>query len=385
MELNQTIALFTPSLAGGGAERVMLSLARGFVDRGYSVDMVLSTPAGQYFDQVDRRVRIVHLGAKRVLSSLPGLIKYIRRNKPHAILATQAHANVVALIARSLSGVPTRIIVRDSNSVAGAAGHVSNTISARIANALARHLYVKADGVVAVCQDMKDEIRQRTTVPLDKITVIYNPVDMDTISRKVREPSGNCWLDAPTRKVILSVGRLEEQKDFASLIRAVSIVRQKVDVCLVILGDGRLRRGLIELAESLGLQDFVDLPGFVDNPYSFIARADVFVLSSLFEGLPNVLLEALAVGTPIVATDCRTGPREILRDGKDGRLVPIKNPSALADAIVATLGSEGRPATDAESLLRFTLGNVVDQYLRLLVPQTRQKSALTKKHDPVEK
>lgn len=367
--MTKRIALFSPSLAGGGAERVMMNLARGFVDRGNSVDLVLSSAKGEYLEQIDSRVRLVDLRARRVATSLPALIKYLRTQKPSALLSTQGHANVIALIAGSFPGIATRIIVRDTYSIAGASDRIDESFSASIKNWLTRHFYAKAHGVVAVCEDLKSEIAQTTKVPSEKITVIYNPIAIDDISQRMGEPSGHDWLDCPSRKVILSIGRLERQKDFFTLIRAFSIVRQNIDARLLILGEGGLRTQLTDLVRSLKLDDYVDFPGFVANPYSYISRADTFVLSSLCEGLPNVLLEALAIGTPIVATDCKTGPREILRGGEDGILVPLQDPLALAKGIITSLTNKTRAQPAPESLQRFEFQHVIDQYLNLLHPQ----------------
>lgn len=344
----------------------MMNLAKGFVDRGNSVDLVLSSATGEYLEQIDSRVRLVNLRAKRVATSLPALVKYLRSEEPSALLSTQGHANVIALIAGSFPGIETRIFVRDTYSIAGASDRTKKSVSATVMKLLKHYFYRKADGIIAVCEDLKSEIAQTTKMPPDRITVIYNPIAVDDILQRMEEPSGHEWLDNPSRKVILSIGRLERQKDFTTLIRAFSIVRKDIDANLLILGEGGLRDDLAELVRTLELDDYVDFPGFVSNPYSYITRANAFVLSSLCEGLPNVLLEALAIGTPIVATDCMTGPREILRGGEDGILVPIQDPQALAKGIMTTLTTKMKARAEPASLQRFEFHHVVDQYLDLI-------------------
>lgn len=366
--MNEKIALFLPNLWGGGAERAMVNLAAGFAEQGHVVDLVVCSADRDYLYELDHRVRLVELGTRRVATSLPKLIGYLRREKPSAMLSTQRHANVIALIAGSILRVRTRIIVRDNQSLVGVV--VRQKLRwMRFVGLLARYWYSKADGIVAVSADLKRQIIDEMSVPPDKIAVIYNPIRLDTIERLAKEPTDHDWLENPTAPVLLSIGRLDHGKDFASLIRAFHLIRGGMQAKLLILGEGPLRRKLIRLVESLELNDDIDLPGFVTNPFSYLARADVFVLSSLWEGLPNVMLEALAVGTPIVATDCETGPREILRNGRDGILVPVGDPAALAEGIRKSLLITTREPVASESLQRFNFRVVIDQYLQLLCPK----------------
>lgn len=363
--MSEKIALFSSSLAGGGSERVMLNLAYGLVEKGIAVDMVLSSARGEHLKKLDDRVRLIDLGAKRVASSLPALIGYLRKEKPHALLSTQAHANVIALLACTFPGIDTRVVVREVTSK-NREDAKKTWFRTGIVSLLGRRLYRRAFRVIAVCHDLRQEIADAGRAPLDKIVVIYNPVRTDLLRRQAEEPSGHRWLDNPAMPVILSVGRLEQVKDMAALIQAFALVRRSLDAKLVILGEGSLRNDLRELTHSLSIDADVDMPGFADNPYSFIARADAFALSSIAEGLPNVLLEALALGTPIVATDCPTGPREILRDGKDGILVPEGDLAALAQGIRTCLTSESKRPVAPESLERFEFSKVIDQYAKVL-------------------
>jgi len=363
--MNKKIAIFSPSLAGGGSERVMLNLAFGFAEKGYSVDMVLISANGQYLDKLHHRVRLIDLGARRIVATLPALINYLRENKPAALLSTQVHANVVALIAGLYPGVRTRILVREVTSPLRERAR-RKTLSTIALTYLSRYLYSRAFRVIAVCDDLKHQIAKERLIPLDKISVIYNPVRADKILEQSQEPAGHDWFDNPLQPILLSIGRLERVKDFASLIRAFALVRQNLEVKLVILGEGNLRGDLVKLTKSLSVSEDIDFPGFVSNPYAYLSRADAVVLSSLWEGLPNVLLEALVLGTPIVATDCDTGPREILRGGKDGILVAKNNAQCLADGIVTCLSTKSRAAAAPASLRRFDFDHVVDQYLDLI-------------------
>lgn len=373
--MRKTIAIFSPSLAGGGAERVMINLGKGFVDRGFPVDLVVSSAIGEYKSQLDQRINLVDLRCRRVATSLPRLIRYLRRELPSAMLSTQVHANVVALSAGLLSGVATRFVVRDTFSPIGGALLSMNSYRAYGIQWLASRLYSRAASVVAVCNDLRSEIAETFGLAADRIAVIYNPIAFDDIEAKAKLETDHDWLDAPSMPVVLSIGRLEAQKDFSTLIRAFAIVQSSMNARLVILGEGSLRSPLTELVQSLGLNDRVDMPGFVDNPYAYIARANAFVLSSIFEGLPNALLEALALGTPLVSTDCRTGPREILRNGQDGILVPVGDIAALAEGIRSALTSGTRTSAPSESLQRFEFDHIVDQYLGLLCPEYATREA----------
>jgi glycosyltransferase involved in cell wall biosynthesis len=233
---------------------------------------------------------------------------------------------------------------------------------------LAGKLYRQADGVVAICNEMRSEISTVRKISLDQIQVIYNPILISEIRRKGNESSGHEWCDKATAPIVLAVGRLQRQKDFATLLRAFQLVRLRQNAKLILVGEGEQREFLEKLARDLNIQEDVDMPGFSANPYAYMARASVYVLSSLFEGLPNALLEALAIGVPIVSTDCKTGPGEILRGGLDGHLVPVQDHVTMARVIEECLRSPNRGLPSKESLERFELRSVTSQYLKLLLP-----------------
>lgn len=373
-DTDHRIALFLPNLGGGGAERVMLNLACGFVEQGYPTDLVLSTADGEYLSELDERVRLVDLGASRVVTSLPAFVRYLVRERPAAVLSTQAHSNVVALLGAAWPGVHTRVVVRDTESPVGATPR-RKTLNARVAAWFARLLYRKADAIVAVCEDMKQQIADDRAVSADDVTVVYNPVRTTHIKARAAEPTGHPWFDDESVPIVLSIGRLDEQKDFPSLLTAFAKLRASHPARLVILGEGELRAELEALAAELGIAEDVYLPGFVTNPYAYLSRASVFAMSSLWEGLPNVLLEALVLGTPIVSTDCETGPREILRHGRDGILVPISDPDALAEGLRKILSAGTPEPVSAESVARFDMASVVRQYAELMLPRQAGRAA----------
>jgi glycosyltransferase involved in cell wall biosynthesis len=195
--------------------------------------------------------------------------------------------------------------------------------------------------------------------------ILPNPVVTPDLASKAAEPLDHPWFRPGEPPVVLGVGRLSKQKDFATLIRAFDRVRRARGARLMILGEGPERAGLQALADELALSQDVALPGFASNPFAYMARAGVFVLSSAWEGMPGALIQAAACGAPVVATDCESGPREVLQDGRYGRLVPVGNPAALADAILSTL-DQPRTAVPAEAIERFTRNAAVSGYLEVL-------------------
>lgn len=358
------ISIFIPSLHGGGAERVMVTLANGFAGQGHRVDLVLARAEGPYLDDVSEEVRVVDLGASRVLTSLPGLVRYLRREKPHAMLSALNHANVVAIAARMLAGVPTRLVVSERNHVTRSI-QAGTDLSSRAVFRLMAWLYPHADGIVAVSAGVADDLARAAALPRDSIAVVYNPSATPAVEALAGASPPDAYLAADSLPVILGVGRLTAQKDFSTLIRAFARVRSCTPCRLVILGEGELRNELKTLANSLGVNADVVMPGFVGNPYACMSRAALFVLSSRWEGFANVVVEAMACGCPVVSTDCPSGPAEILEDGKWGRLVPVGDADALAEAMLAAL-SEGRHPDVARRADDFGVDQALAKYARML-------------------
>lgn len=357
------IALFLPSLRGGGAERVMVNLARGFAERGLKVDLVLAKAEGPYLSQVPPGVQVVDLGVSRILASLPGLVRYLRRERPKALLSALDHANVVALWAREFAGVPVQVVVSVHSTPSRATAN-ARSLRARLMPLWVRTFYPWAHAVVAVSQGVAEDLLRMTGLPLENVRVIYNPVVTPELFIKAEEPVEHPWFSPGESPVILGVGRLTAAKDYPTLIRAFALVRKERPARLMILGEGEERPKLEAIVRDMGLERDVALPGFVENPYKYMRRAGVFVLSSSWEGFGNVLVEAMAVGTPVVSTDCPSGPAEILEGGKWGRLVPVGDQEALAFAILAWLDEKRGRA--AERVRFFVLEEIAEQYAEIL-------------------
>lgn len=357
------IAVFLPSLRGGGAERVAVTLANAFARSGSSVDLVLVTREGPYLSEVAAGVRIVDLKARRVLGSLIPLVRYLRSARPTALLSTFHHANVLALVARRLAGVRMRVVVRAQDMrVSVIPG--GTQISGRAVAWLAPKAYRRADAIVAVSRGVADDLCRAEPRLRDRVRVIFNPVVSDELFLRARDAPAHRWFLEHV-PVVIAVGRLVAAKDYATLLGAFAQVRQRQETRLVILGEGDERRDLETLAVELGIGDSVAMPGFAANPFAAVARARVFVLSSRTEGLPNALVQALALGARIVSTDCPSGPREILQDGRFGRLVPVGDVDGLARALIAAL-QDPAPSIPEEAFASFRVDDVSRQYLALL-------------------
>jgi len=333
------IAIFLPSLRGGGAERVMVTLANGFAARGHRVDLVLTRAEGPYLPEVAKEVRIVDLDKGRVLASLLPLASYLRRERPHAMLSVLNHANIIAILARKLARVRTRLVVSERNSLAG----LPLGLAGWIICGLMRLLYSAADGVVAVSQAMAEELVTKIGLSPTQVAAIPNPVDVASLAVLAQARPDHPWLAPGQPPVMLAVGRLEKQKDYPTLLEAFARLRSQREARLVILGEGSQRAVLDQRIARLGLAGLVELAGFKSNPFAWMAACDLFVLSSRYEGFPNVLVQAMACGTTVVSTDCPTGPDEILEGGRWGRLVPVGDAEALAQAMADALDDTSPP------------------------------------------
>jgi len=370
----QSIALFLPSLRGGGAERMMINLARGFSEQGLEVDLVLAKAEGPYLSQVPPEVRVIDLDSSRVLTSLPGLVRYLRCERPRTLLSTLDHANIVAIWARKLARVPNRLVVRVANNLSESASNAPS-LRGRLMPRLVQKFYPLADTVVAVSQGVANDLTSTAGLQRERIQVIYNPVVTADLFEKARESLEHPWFVPGEPPVILSVGRLTKAKDHPTLIRAFARIRREHSARLMILGEGEDRPNLEALIRELDLEEDVSLPGFVDNPFQYMKRASVFVLSSRWEGLPNTLIQAMAVGTPVVSTDCPSGPAEILEGGQWGRLVPVGDVEEMAAAIIATLNDPNHPDVSKRAQ-HFGVEKSVQAYLDVLLGDNEMPNPL---------
>lgn len=366
MDCRKPIALFLSFSGQGGVERMMLHLAEGLQHLYSPLEILAVKTRSRYLHSLDSPVPVRSLGVNHTWQSLPRLALYLRQTRPAALLAAKDRANQVAVVARALARVPTRIVLRLGTTTSAAIAHKSRVHKAAWAVPI-RYLYPRADAVVAVSQGVAEDLRRILGRSLDSLVVIPNPVISPRLFALADQPVGHPWFEDKKTPVVVGMGRLTTQKDFPTLIRAFEKVRQTRPCRLVVLGEGSHRRRLEELTRMLHLADDVFLAGFLPNPYPYLKNAAVFVLSSIWEGSPNALTEAMALGTPVVATDCPSGPREILQDGAVAPLVPMKDPETLADAILRVLDNPPEPQRLQAAVAAYTMENSARHYLAVLL------------------
>lgn len=362
-EKRKKILVASPSRSNGGAERVMLNVAAGLSDLGYEVDYVLKNdfPRNRY--EVPKSLPVHSLEAGGLLDTALKLAKRIRASKPDVVLTALETLGFAAVLSKKLLGCRVRVVPTVHTMLATLYREVPSAHNRRY-RALLKLLYPRADRIVAVSQGVKRELLELLRVPESKVAVLYNPVVTEQVLEAARQPADHPWFGSG-KKVAVAVGRLTRAKNYPLMLRALAEARKSVDLHLIVLGDGELREELEAEARALGVADAVDFHGFVPNPLAYVAAADVFVLSSSWEGLPTVVIEALATGTPIVATDCGTGPREILDNGKWGALVPINDVDLLTSAILKALEGPKSPAA-ADSWRRYGMQEAVKAYSELV-------------------
>lgn len=382
-------------------QRILSILASALVARGIAVDLVTHADQGELRAIIDPRVRIVPLARSswlgsrlavlradprslpalaRVLLSrkhgsstlrcLPALANYLREVRPMTLFAATPFINLEAVLARELAGVDVRIVISERTHFS--TGKPKKVWRNRNLAPAMRRLYLRADAIVAVSHGVANDLAAAVGIPRERVTVLYNPTLTPDFEARAGEPVDHPWLAVGQPPVILGVGRVTRQKDFPTLIRAFAHLRRKLPCRLMIIGRYRRKEQVMTLAEELGVQQDVQLLGFLANPLPYMRKAKVLALSSRFEGFPNVLLEALACGTPVVSTDCPSGPREILADGAFGELVPVGDDLALADAIERTLANPPDPRRLIERARQFGYDSAVDRYMHVILPKAAE-------------
>jgi glycosyltransferase involved in cell wall biosynthesis len=338
----------------------------GLIDEGVRVDLLLSGTQTADVHYLRPEIRILDLDKRRMFRGTARLSDYLNKEHPVALLAGREWANRNAILARGLTKVQTRIWLRVGtyNFMALRRRHFLNRWTRK---ASMRYCYRRAYGLIAVSKGIAEDIASTFRIPEKKIHVLHNPSVTSDMAMKANQTIDHPWFQGNHPPVILGMGRLARVKDFPTLLRAFAKVRSARDCRLVILGEGKERDNLSALAHELGIQEDVNLPGYKSNPFAYMNAASLYVLSSVWEGSPNTLIEALAVGVPVVSTDCRTGPREILEGGRYGRLVPVGDVEALARAIEVTLDNPPKKAYLQSAAARYRVDRCAQAYLRLFI------------------
>lgn len=361
------VAFFLPDLLGGGAQRVVCNLVNSLGETEWEVDLVLGRRTGELVGAVSDAVRVVDLDAGRVpgvgvASCIPEFVSYLNDRDPDVLLSALMYANAITVVAAELSRSDASVLPTEHTTFG-----MQEALKDRVVIEIARRTYPRSEQVVAVSGGVERALFDETPLDEEDVTVVYNPVVGPELYEQADEPVSHPWFESAATDVILGVGRLEPAKNFSGLLRSFALVADERDeVRLLILGEGSERSDLRDLAERLGVADRVELPGYVENPYKYMQRASVFALSSVREGLPTVLVEAMACGCPVVSTDCPNGPSEILADGEYGPLVPTEDDEALARAIEFALDNPMDEGVLRERAEDFSIGAVTDEYRRLV-------------------
>ena len=358
------ITFFLDALHGGGAEKAVVNLLKGLAQRDeFDLDLVLATKEGPYLNLVPQKVRIVDLNTGRAVKATFPLMNYLKRNRPWALIGNMGHVNVVASMATELSRIKTKLILVEQNTVSA---NQSKLKRAKLVLLLMKWLYPRADAVAGVSVGVARDLERQLGLGKETVKVLNNPVVNEDLINQSQASLAHPWFTADAPPVFLAVGRLNPQKDFPNLLNAFAQVRTKQEARLSILGEGEERPALEAMINNLGIANDVLLPGFVKNPYAYMKHANCFVLSSRQEGLPTVLIEAMACGCSVVATDCPSGPEEILDGGTYGLLVPVKNSEALGKAMLQTLKNPPEQKLLMQRANEYSTEKVVETYLSLL-------------------
>lgn len=359
----QPVAIFIPSVHGGGAERAMLNFAEELIRRGICVELVLAKLEGAWKSMIPSELPIVNLGVRRMAWAVLPLARYLRANRPKILLSTISHANVAAVIAKHISGCDIPVVIRQSNT---ARQEYKESLGAKLIGGMIPHIYSYADAIIAVSKSVEEDLIRMRPKLSHLIKVIPTPALNPKIYQHAEELPRHPWFQEKTVPIVVSVGRLRPHKGMYDLLRAFLCVRRSTVARLIIVGEGDDRSRLESFIEQNGLKDDVHLVGFTANPFSFMKHSDVFVLASHYEGLPNVLIQALSLGVAVVATDSPGGVREVLANGRFGWLVPVGEPDVLAQAIVKSLGETKRNCDQPDHLSRYNVQDATDRYVSLM-------------------
>jgi len=358
------VALFYKNMNLGGVQHMMVRLANGLAERGYNVEMVVGEMHNSFRNELSDKVKVVDLGTTAILGMTFALLKYLRTNSPKALYTAVPNCNAVAAVAALLSGSNTKLTISERSDTFEEFRNTKASLY-KLSIFLIPLTYRLAHKIVAVSAGTARSLSQFSKIPLSKIEVVYNPAFSEEIIEQSLEEVDHPWIRGPF-KLVVAAGRLVPQKNFSLLLRAAALVVEKdPNVKFILLGEGPERALLEQLRAELRLEDHVDLPGADRNPFRWFAKADLFVLSSDWEGFGNVLVQALACGCQVVSTDCPSGPREILSDGLFGDLVEVKNSRALADSILRRLASPLDRVSQQNRARDFTLKAAVDEYERV--------------------
>ncbi|WP_158089655.1 glycosyltransferase [Magnetofaba australis] len=357
------IAFFLPSLSWGGAEHVFAMLANDHVAQGAQVTMVACTVDGPWLELLDPRIAVVNLNVPQIRHAPRPLRRWLKENPQDSVISCMTHANIMLLLAVLYpTRLPVRCYVQEVALLT--VGRAHRARSEQVMRWIIRWLYPKADGVLVVSDAIADELAADRGKPLHNVISLPNPLDFAAIENKAAAPVDHPWLGGDDGPILLAVGRLAPEKDFSTLLHAFAQLRATQHRArLIILGEGPLREELTGLCHELGIAEAVDLHGFCDNPYAYMSRCDLFVVSSIAEGFSLVLVEAMRCGCRIVTTDCGPRPREFLDNGRLGQITPPGDIAAMASAMQMALDASHDAKILRDAVADFDIAQVAQRYL----------------------
>lgn len=359
--IRKKILIILPNLGGGGAEKMRIHLANYWLSKDYDVELVLINEQESILsEQLSSQIKVVHLACDRFYKSLIPLARYFRHSDASVILSAMWPLTVITILAKIISLRKIPLVFSEHSILSKSFAH-KNKIHNFLMRLSMRLLYPLAHSRIGVSHGVVKEIAKMSNMHLSKFHVIHNPAYLDKDNFLVEKLTDNS-------KVIITAGSFKEVKNHQLLIKAFSqyLKKYKIKTKLYILGDGKLRKEYELLIDSLGLKDFIVMPGYVSNPSSYFRSSDLFVLSSNHEGLGNVIIEALGCGLPVVSTDCESGPREILADGKYGSLVPVNNVQKLSESMFNSIMSQHDINALKLRAKDFSVEKIGDKYLEVL-------------------
>ena len=337
------ITFFIPNLKVGGAEKSTVNLLNNLDKSSYTLSLILANKEGEFLKDIREDLVIINLGTYSLVKIFFKLIKYFKKEKPDIFISIFPRFSIASIMAKIFSRSDTKIIVIEHTVFSLAATNARNFFRRIIARflfpLLMKFFYRNSEAIICVSKGVAEDILKITGLR-EKIKVIYNPIIDSKIYALAEEKASHPWILNKDCPVISAVGRLVKAKDYPALLYALSLVVNEKQAKLLILGDGEERKELELLANRLGIAEKVDFLGFQKNPYKFISKSNIFVLSSIQEGFPTVIIEAMACGVPVISTDCKAGPNEIIENRENGLLVPVGDEKSLAEAILQLLNSK---------------------------------------------
>ena len=359
---NILITIILPNLVGGGAERVHVNLANDWIAQGFDVELILLRKEGDLLPLLAPEINVINLNVDRIRRAIFPVALHMRKSCQKIILVPMWPLTSAVVIAWIMSGSKGKLFLSEHVNLGSYITEKSN-IKLKFVKNIIRFTYRFANGIIAVSKDVKKDLCAFGSLKEKIVQVIYNPAAVGVSSdRELTSVKQGLW-GTGFDYHILTVGRFSVEKDHENLIKAFALLPKDINAKLVILGEGSLRTVLEALISELKLEERVILPGFTLDPYPWYRSADLFVLSSRFEGFGNVIVEALECGLPVISTNCPSGPAEILEDGRYGKLVLVQNPIALADAILENFSASHDRMELMNRAKDFSVRKISAQYL----------------------